>query len=156
MTKVSRGKRLAEAVEHSMSGPMWHGPSLAELIGDLTPAQASARPVKNGHTIWELVLHLAVWNEIVRKGLTEAHDPSEDEQWPKIPESSADAWRSAVQSMKDAHRDLAADVAELSDEAIKAHAPNRDHSVAVMIHGIIEHDAYHGGQIAMLKKAVTG
>jgi uncharacterized damage-inducible protein DinB len=155
MTKASRGRRLAEAVEHSMSGPMWHGPSLAELIGDLTPAQASARPLKGVHTIWELVLHLAAWNEVVRNRLTRAHDPSEDEQWPKIPDTSAEAWRSAVQRLKDAHRDLAADVADLSDEAIKALAPNRDHSVAVMIHGIIEHDAYHGGQIAMLKKAIV-
>jgi uncharacterized damage-inducible protein DinB len=153
---MTRGQRLAEAIERSMGGPMWHGSSLAELLGDVTAAQAAARPVKNAHTIWELVLHMASWLEIVRTRLApeEAPEPTAEQDWPKVPATSAEAWRDAVQRLKDAHRDLAADIADLSDDALKKRVPGKDHAVTVMIHGIIEHDAYHGGQIALLKKAL--
>jgi hypothetical protein len=99
---------------------------------------------------------MASWTEIVRSRLapTEPPPPTETMDWPPIPDTSAEAWRAAVQRLKDAHRDLASDVAELSDDAIKALVPGKDHSVSAMIHGIIEHDAYHGGQIAVLKKAL--
>ncbi len=139
-----------------MSGPMWHGPSLADLLGDVAAAQASARPVRTGHSIWELTLHMASWVEIVRSRLapTEPPSPTDAMDWPPIQDSSAEAWRAAVQRLKDAHLDLASDVAELSDDALKGLVPGKDHSVVAMIHGIIEHDAYHGGQIAVLKRAL--
>jgi uncharacterized damage-inducible protein DinB len=135
---------------------MWHGPSLADLLEGVSPAKAAARPIRSGHTIWELTLHMASWMEIVRTRLApKAPPPPTDAQdWPAIPETSAEAWRAAIQRLKDAHRDLAADVAQLSDDATQALVPGKDHSVATMIHGIIEHDAYHGGQIAILKKAL--
>jgi len=153
---MTRAQRLAEAIERSVSGPMWHGPSLADLLGDVTHTDAAARPVRTGHSIWELVLHLAAWTEIVRTRLapTEPAPPTPEMDWPPVRDTSAEAWRAAVQSLKDAHRDLAADVAELSDEALKARVAGKDHPVTVMIHGIIEHDAYHGGQIAVLKRAL--
>jgi len=139
-----------------MSGPMWHGPSLTDLLGDITADDAAARPIRKGHTIWELVLHMASWTEIVRGRLasTPAPEPTAAQDWPSIPDTSAEAWRSAVQRLKDAHHDLAAEVAELSDDKIKALVPGKDHPVTTMIHGIIEHDAYHGGQIAVLKRAL--
>src|SRR5258706_9409071 len=122
-----------------MSGPMWHGPSLADLLEDVTAANAADRPVRAGHTIWELVLHMASWLEIVRGRLakTPAPVPTAEQDWPAIPDKSAEAWRSAVQRLKDAHRDLAAEVADLSDDSLKALAPGKDHSVTTMIHGII-------------------
>src|SRR2546426_6708392 len=51
---MSRGQRVAEAIERSVSGPMWHGPALADLIGDVSAEQAAARPVAGAHSIWEL------------------------------------------------------------------------------------------------------
>jgi len=32
--------------------------------------------------------------------------------------------------------------------------PNRRHTRAAMLHGVVEHDAYHGGQVALLKKII--
>ena len=135
---------------------MWHGPSLADLLGDVPHADAAARPIQAGHSIWELVLHLASWTEIVRQRLaaTEPPPPTPEQDWPPVRDTSAEAWRAAIQRLKDAHRDLAGDVADLSDDALKARVAGKDHPVVVMLHGLIEHDAYHGGQIAVLKRAL--
>lgn len=136
---------------------MWHGPSLVDLVGDITADQAMQRPVAGAHSIWELVLHITSWTEIVRERLTSASpvEPTTEQDWPPIVDSSADGWRAAVERMKEAHRELAADVAALDDARFTTRVPGRDHSVIVMLHGIVEHDAYHGGQIAVLKKGLA-
>jgi uncharacterized damage-inducible protein DinB len=153
---MTRAKRLSDAIERSMSGPMWHGPSLADLLGDIPATDAAARPVRTAHSIWELVLHMAAWTEIARQRLapTDAPEPTPEQDWPPVRDTSPEAWRAAVQRLKDAHLDLAADVAELDDDALKARVAGKDHTVTTMIHGIVEHDAYHGGQIAVLKRAL--
>src|SRR5687767_5448784 len=153
---MSRGQRVAEAIERSVSGPMWHGPSLMDLVGDVTADHAAARPVDGAHSIWELVLHITAWTEIVRERLVGSPkgDPTPEEDWPKTSDRSPEAWRATVERLKAAHRELAADIAKLDDSDLIGRVPGKDHSVLVMVHGIIEHDAYHAGQIAILKKAL--
>jgi hypothetical protein len=56
--------------------------------------------------------------------------------------------------MKEAHRELAAEVAKLGDSDLIGRVPGKDHTVLTMVHGIVEHDAYHGGQIAILTRAL--
>lgn len=139
-----------------MSGPMWHGPSLADVLGDVPAVDAAARPVPTAHSIWELVHHMSAWVAIVRQrlGPTATPEPTTDEDWPPVHDTSAEAWRTAVERLKDAHRELAADVTGLDDGALRERVAGRDYTVQVMLHGVIEHDAYHGGQIAVLKRAL--
>ena len=153
---MSRGQRVAETIERSVSGPMWHGPSLFDLVDDVTPEQAAEHPVAGAHSIWELVLHVTAWTEIVRERLigSAKGDPTAEEDWPPIGDRSADAWRATVERMKEAHRELAADAAKLDDSQLIGRVPGKDHSVLTMLHGVVEHDAYHGGQIAVLKRAL--
>ena len=153
---MSRGQRVAEAIERSVSGPMWHGPALVDLLDGVTAEQAAARPVSAAHTIWELVLHATAWTEIARERLAGSAkgEPTPEEDWPPVTDTSPDAWRAAIERLKEAHRELAAEAARMDDSALVGRVPGKDHSVLVMMHGIIEHDAYHGGQIAILKRAL--
>src|SRR2546428_12811710 len=110
---MSRGQRVAEAIERSVSGPMWHGPALADLIGDVSAEHAADHPVGGAHSIWELVLHMTAWTEIVRERLGSPRftgEPTTAQDWPPVRDTSAEAWRHAVQRLKDAHRELAPDV----------------------------------------------
>jgi len=133
---------------------MWHGPSLVDLVGDLTADQAAARPVAGAHTIWELVLHLITWTDIVRERLQSATpvEATEELDWPRVAEPSADAWRDTVERLKEAKILLAEDVRALPDARLDDRVPGRDYPVWVMLRGAVEHDTYHGGQIALLKK----
>ena len=136
---------------------MWHGPALADLVGDVSADDAAAHPVPSAHSIWELVLHITAWTEIVRERLvsTSAVEATAEQDWPPVNDQSAEAWREAVERMKAAHRELAADVAALDDSRLIGRVPGREHNMLAMVHGVIEHDAYHGGQIAVLKRAVS-
>ncbi|HJQ20466.1 MAG TPA: DinB family protein, partial [Gemmatimonadaceae bacterium] len=134
------------------------GAALADLVGDVSAEDAAARPIPGAHTIWELVLHVTAWTEIARQRLasaTKPPDPTDADDWPAVRDTSPERWRSAVERLKDAHRELADDVAGVADDSLSGRLPGRDHSATTMLHGIVEHAAYHGGQIALLKRALS-
>ena len=68
-------------------------------------------------------------------------------------ERQAERLEWAIDRLNETHRLLAAEAYQLSDEQLDALVPGLEYSVAVLLHGIIEHGTYHGGQIALLKKA---
>ena len=153
---TTRAQELSVAIARAVSGPIWHGPALMDLVGDVTAEHAAARPIAGAHTIWELVLHLAAWAEIVRLRIADPATPevTPEQDWPAITETSAEAWRAAVERLKDAHTDLALDVSQLDETRLQQRVTGRDYAALVMLHGVVEHDAYHGGQIALLKRAL--
>src|ERR1035438_6262552 len=58
----SEASRLADQLRRAFDGSAWHGPALLELLEDVDAATAAAKPLLKVHSIWELVLHIAVWD----------------------------------------------------------------------------------------------
>jgi uncharacterized damage-inducible protein DinB len=154
---MSESSGLANRITRTVTGPMWHGPALAEILRDVSHDQAAQRPIPHAHTIWELVLHIITWVDVPheRLGGVARKDVSTDEDWPNPPSRSAEAWRAALDRLDARHRALAADVRSLSDAQLAAKVAGHDYSVREMLHGVAEHGTYHGGQIALLKKLVA-
>jgi uncharacterized damage-inducible protein DinB len=150
--------RLANHIKRTVTGPMWHGPSLAELLHDVSHEQASARPIPHGHTIWEIVLHVIAWAEIARARLQGERmaDPSKEEDWPAPGAATAEEWSVAKDRLLQSHRTLAHKVRQLDEAALAAKLTGLEYSASNLLHGIIEHGTYHGGQIALLKKESAG
>jgi uncharacterized damage-inducible protein DinB len=152
----SQGARLAHQIERTVSGPMWHGPGLDELLTGVSAEQAAARPVKGAHTIWELVLHIAVWADIAHARLRGAlGDPTPKQDWPTPVDAGPGDWRAAVARLHESYRSLAASVRGLDDAALAAPVAGQQYSASTMLHGVVEHGTYHGGQIALLKRALS-
>jgi uncharacterized damage-inducible protein DinB len=82
MTEI---ERILDQLRRAYEGEAWHGPSVREAIAGVTAAQAHARPLANGHSIWELVHHIAVWEDVGRRRLggdRAAIEISGPEDWP--------------------------------------------------------------------------
>ena len=150
-------KQLAADVRRTVSGPMWHGPAITELLTGLTYVAANSRPVTGAHTIWELALHIASWADIARTRLGPSimRDPIRSKDWPPVPNPSPATWRQAIELIQSSYEALAIQVWSLSPEDLDRIVPGRDYTVEAMVRGVIEHGTYHGGQIAILKKALT-
>jgi uncharacterized damage-inducible protein DinB len=153
--------RIVDELEREHAGDPWHGSPLRQILDGIDHQQASRRPLAGAHTIWELVLHIMAWKNEVRRriGGAPAAEPLEGD-WPVPAAASADAWRAALDGLEAAHRALVAAVAGLPEEQL--FTPTRDPrdratgagvSHYVLLHGIVQHDVYHAGQIALLKKA---
>ena len=151
---MSRASTIANLIERTVTGPMWHGPALTDVLDGVQHDRAAARPIAGAHTIWEIVRHVTAWAEIARRRLGgEAVDPTPEEDWPPVSEVGLEAWARAVEQLGASHRALAAAARGLQDAELDAMVAGQEYSAAIMLHGVAEHGTYHGGQIALLKKA---
>ena len=146
-----------ELLDHQ-PGEAWHGPATLGLVQDLSAADAAKKPIPGGHSIWELVLHIANWNDIIVRRL--AGEKMEglintEFDWPKGAAGEERAWRDAVDRLKNSYENLHKAISAASDEKLAQSAVNRKLSNYVMLHGIIHHVVYHSGQIGLLRKALS-
>ena len=57
---------IRDQLRRAFRDDAWHGPSLKELLEGVNAQHAMSRPIADGHTIWELVLHITTWTEVPR------------------------------------------------------------------------------------------
>jgi len=152
---------LREEVRRSLHGPAWHGPALLEVLCDVSPREAQERPLAGAHSIAELAFHALAWMEEVTRrlgGTTPALPERGD--WP-----SADTALPTVESirlLRMAGEALDASLASfpatqlttLVGGAERDAAAGTGVTYADMVHGLAQHNAYHGGQIALLKRGL--
>jgi len=152
--------RLIDQFRRAHDGDPWHGSPVRAILDGVTHTQAAARPIPEAHSIWELVLHMAGWrNEVARRATGEPAAEPEAGDYPAVGDPSAARWRAALEALDAAHRNLV-EVARTIDDAQMLRPTkdprNRPLGAGVtyyeMLHGIVQHDAYHAGQIALLRK----
>jgi hypothetical protein len=154
---------LRDELRRSLHGPAWHGPALLEALDDVSPAEALERPLRAAHTIAELALHSLAWMEEVTRRVAGAADaePARGD-WPPVPELDSPVWTGIKGDIAGAGAMLDALLAALPPARLddRAHRTPQDYepgvaiSYATMLHGLSQHNAYHGGQISMLKRAL--
>jgi len=153
---MSEPARIADQLRRAFAGEAWHGDSLFEVLQGVTAAQAAAHPIKNAHSIWELVLHIAAWDGACRRRMRgEGLELSDNENFPRVTDTSDGAWKKALQHVKDVHEDLVQAVASFPESRLKDKVPGKDpdhYSFYYMLDGVTQHELYHTGQIALLKK----
>jgi len=151
---MSEIDRIADQLRRAYEGEAWHGPSLREILAGITVEQAARRPLPQAHSIWELVLHIAAWESIVRRRLGgEAVEATPEQDWPPVRDSSDAAWKKTLDDLDRGHHQLRQAIAALTDDRLSRRVAGKDYSIYGMLHGLVQHDLYHAGQIALLKKA---
>jgi uncharacterized damage-inducible protein DinB len=146
--------RIADQLHRSYAGKAWHGPSLSELLADVSTEQASRRPDNGGHSIWELVLHVAAWMRIARErlGSKSVRQIADEENWPRV----MGTWADAIAELDREVRALEEAIRAFPDEKLNRRAPAVEaQSYYGMMHGVVQHNLYHAGQIAILKKPTS-
>ena len=154
---------IAERIVKAVTGPVWHGPALEELLRDVTAPEAAARPSSGKHSIGEIVLHVRFWCDDSLRRLpapgspaAALPEPAQGEDWPALPRSDEQAWKRIVAGLAESHRALAAAVKLLSPDLLPARIPGRKVTYEDMLRGVVEHAAYHGGQVAILRRSLRG
>jgi uncharacterized damage-inducible protein DinB len=159
---TSQSRFLSEQVRVAHRGPAWHGSSIAENLDGLGAEEAAARPVPEGHSIWEIVLHMTGWTEEVERRLRgSAPSLPERGDWPAVGVVSDAAWVQARAALANAHETLAAAIERFADDRWDSTVGDTLNqplgtgvTYAAMVAGLVQHDAYHGGQVGLLRKAL--
>jgi uncharacterized damage-inducible protein DinB len=150
---MTESSLIADQLRRAFEGSAWHGPALLELLEEVDAATAAARPLNDVHSIWELVLHIAVWDEAASRRLKgEKFQPTGLANFPHPPKPTNAAWRRAIADAKRMHNALIKTVATLPDSRLRDRVPGKKYDFSHMLHGVVQHELYHAGQIAILRK----
>ncbi|MGC1226323.1 MAG: DinB family protein [Candidatus Sulfotelmatobacter sp.] len=153
----SRSAILAEQLRRAFDGDAWHGPSVLEVLADVDATTAAAKPIRDVHSIWELVLHIAVWDDAALRRLEgKVFQPEGTDNFPIPPKPTQAAWRKAIADAKRTHNLLVKTVSSLPESRLWDRVPGKKYDFCHMLHGMAQHELYHAGQIAILKKAQAG
>jgi uncharacterized damage-inducible protein DinB len=150
---MTETERIADQLKRSHEGVAWHGPSLRELLHGITAEQA-ARKTGEAHSIWELVLHIAAW-ELAGARMVQGEvvgDLTPDQDWPSVGEPAELRWSETIGKLDAAHAELAEAIRQCAPERLSETAPGKKYSIYFLLHGIVQHNLYHAGQIAILRK----
>jgi uncharacterized damage-inducible protein DinB len=153
---MSQVTTLADQLERSFRGGAWHGPALVETLAGIDAAAAAAHPLPGAHSIWEIVRHLTVWNEVPLRRINgeRLEDLSQERDWPPVGDVSPAAWRTASTALEEAHAALQARVRALTEAQLDDPVGGSDPTVRGMLLGVLQHHAYHAGQIVLLRKGI--
>ena len=145
---------IVDQLKLAFEGEPWHGPALMEVLEGIDAKAALDRPIGKAHCIWELVLHLAGWEQVVAKRLQgQPATLSDAQNFGHLDSTTEHSWMSAVAILRQNHAQLINLVSALPESRLSERVPGKDYDVRFMLYGALQHAAYHAGQIAILKRA---
>lgn len=153
---MSETKRIQDQLRRAHEGEAWHGPAVKELLAGVTAAQAARRPIADAHSVWELVLHIEAWMRAATQSLTAGQPMPKlpwEGDWRAVNDTSEAGWTAALAALDRTVRELLDAVGSFPETRLKEKVPGREYSYGFLLDGVVQHNLYHAGQMALLKKA---
>ncbi len=147
-------QRIKELLNASFHGGAWHGPSVLEVTKGLKLKEAAYK-AGNVHTIAELIYHMTSWRIFVLKRLQgdSVYNIENDKMnWGNFDRIDAFELETLIMEMTLSHDELMKELENKDDDFLNEIVPGSEYNYYTLVHGIIQHDIYHAGQIAILKK----
>lgn len=144
--------RIRTQMRQALVGEAWLGVSILEILDDVDAKTATARPLPGAHSIWEIVLHLTGTQELMLhrlRGIAKHLSPEED--WPPVTDTGADAWQAAVDKLRQGDERIREAVTGLALGRLDEPLVPGGTSAYNNLHGYIQHNLYHAGQISLLR-----
>jgi uncharacterized damage-inducible protein DinB len=149
MTEVDR---IARLLEKTFEKQPWYGSSIMEILKSVKPELASQR-VGDAHAINELVEHMISWREFATRRLLgdNAFDVNDRTNFPV-----SESWQETLSKLQHSQEALMRTVRQFPSERLEEPVPSNRfrYTFYTLLHGIIQHDIYHLGQIALLNKVI--
>ena len=146
--------RIAQLLHQSLNGPAYHGPSILEALKGVSAEVARRVPAGGGHSIWQVVGHVAAELRYAGDLLGGRAAPwiEGETTWPAVEDTSAAAWDQVKNELAEANRALVDIVEQLEDAILATELTSVRRTYYVMLHGLVQHNAYHAGQISLLRR----
>jgi len=146
---------IIRRVENVNSGQPWFGRAVYTLLEEIDPKKVYEKPNGSEHSLIELLYHMIVWADFTLKRLQndEEHDMSYFEKldWRKI-DPKKHTWKKGLAEFKSIHKKIVAILKKKDDTFLKEIVDYRKYNYRFLLNGMIEHNIYHIGQVAYLKK----
>lgn len=147
---MNESQRIADQLHRAFFGRAWHGPAVKEILDGVTAEIAARHSLTPAHSIWEIVHHMRAWMEEAAAIATgkQYEILKGDRDWPPVTDTTAEAWASAVAALEETEVSLERAASDVPPEKLGEGGK----SLYNLLHGIVQHNLYHGGQIVLVKR----
>lgn len=149
------GQALGDLLERSFrEDNFWHG-ALWQHVTDLTAEQALWRPTPERHCVWEIVRHVTFWRRCLLEWYAGRPRPDVASNNWTLPEARDEgAWREDLAALEKVQEEVRGLFQSADPQALLARGDDGKYGKFVYLTGILTHDSYHTGQIAILRASM--
>ena len=149
-------KRISKLFSDLYDGDAWIDVTIVGTLKNVNSGQAFSRPIANLNTIWEIINHLISWRETVLKRMNgEIVEEPKNNFFEQIKNNSQEAWSAILKRFEESQQKWLEFLSKFNDQDIGKFYVQSKYTYYDLIHGILQHDAYHLGQVVLLKKMVS-
>jgi uncharacterized damage-inducible protein DinB len=142
-------ERFIDRLNTVFDGEAAHGATLRRVLDDVTEEQARRR-FGSAHSIFELVVHAGTWMDVVARRLRgEPIESTTVEDWS---DTTLRSWPATIEELEHAQSRLLDAVARTSPAALEQKVAGKNYTARAALETLIDHNVYHAGQIALLKR----
>ncbi|WP_433832890.1 DinB family protein [Flavobacterium anhuiense] len=150
---MSESTRISNLYQSIYNGNPWLEVNLDNTLKNITAEQAYRKINPNLNTIWEIVNHLIQWRRnILERMQGEVIKTPDHNYFVPVLDPSEVAWEQSLQTLAKSQDSWTAFFENFDDADLAKIYVNNGHTYYEHLHGIIQHDVYHLGQIVILKK----
>ncbi|MDH3697178.1 MAG: DinB family protein [Flavobacteriaceae bacterium] len=139
------------------NGKPWYGTSTMTILDMVSYSQVNIRPEGFSKSIAGLLRHMIAWRVFTikkLKGLADFNiDPESAANWDSSNVTEKE-WKGLLKLLKKTQDALVNVFEGMEAENLTEGVPGSKYSRDYLIRGIIQHDVYHLGQIAVLKDII--
>lgn len=151
---MKESERILKLFKDLYNGTPWLEITLTGKLSELTAEQAARRIMPNWNTIWEIVQHLISWRQnVLQRVQGVVLVTPENNYFTPLTDTSPEAWKAALDQLEETQNQWISFLQEVREVDMLKTYPGNEMSYYDHIIGILEHDAYHLGQISLLAKA---
>lgn len=152
---MTEQEQLAKLFSDLFNGSPWIDVNVMNTLDEVSAKEAATKVFPNFNSIWEIVHHQIRWRETVMRRLHgEEVESPEDNYFSYIRDRSELAWTQTRDAFRESQTVWLSFIAQATKEdLLKAVVPT-PFSKYELVHGILQHDAYHLGQIRLLLKLI--
>ena len=150
-------KMYAAQLNENFSGEPWFGRNIQAILKEINEDIVSQKP-SGQHSILELLYHMINWRLFTINRLeksTAMVKSFEENDWQVLDHQDKSLWQKGIDQLNDTQQRLLNLINTMKDEDLQTPVHERDYENRTLINGIIQHDIYHLGQIAYIKKMLS-
>lgn len=149
---------IIKTLESTLSGQPWFGRSVYDLLQEIDGSKVHVKPNSGSHSLIELLWHMNTWAEFALGGVEnrtiEQMKEIETKDW-RVIDPKIHTWQKGIEQLKATHEKILEQLKQKNDDSfLNDLVPNRQFNFRFMLNGLIQHNIYHAGQIAYLKKVL--
>jgi uncharacterized damage-inducible protein DinB len=151
---------LISRIENINSGEPWFGRAVYTILDEVDPKKAFIKPSWPGgsegeHSLADILYHMITWADFTLKRIQKEKKydlaASEALDWRSI-DPRVQTWKKGLTEFKTIHKNIISELKKKDDDFLHEIVDYRKYNFRFLINGMIEHNIYHLGQVAYLKK----